>query len=253
MSTINNNDYRIEKDRLAAVVVTVGGERLTGELFVQASPRNRYGREEAADVLNLSVAATTRPVPPSALSPASSHRVQGRAIAVPGTTRMPAQVRLRSLSQPAAYDAITAIASNGTFTFTGVTPGGYDVNILDWPVPAGRSFNFEAPGDVTGLEVKGLMRFEPCGHGNPKPVLLSRGVKVARTKVVGHTGEHLHLLVKDGPLTWPAIAFRQAENELADEIDLVYSFSREWGGDQLKLEVLDFAPAAEQRPLESRP
>jgi hypothetical protein len=52
MSTINNNDYRIEKDRLAAVVVTVGGERLTGELFVQASPRNRYGREEAADVLN---------------------------------------------------------------------------------------------------------------------------------------------------------------------------------------------------------
>ena len=52
MGTINNNDYRIEKDRLAAVVVTVGGERMTGELFVQASPRNRYGREEAADVLN---------------------------------------------------------------------------------------------------------------------------------------------------------------------------------------------------------
>jgi hypothetical protein len=47
-----NNDYRIEKDRLSAVLVTVGGERLTGELFVQASPRNRYGREEAADILN---------------------------------------------------------------------------------------------------------------------------------------------------------------------------------------------------------
>ena len=47
-----NNDYRIQKERLAAVVVTVGGERLTGELFVQASPRNRYGREEAADILN---------------------------------------------------------------------------------------------------------------------------------------------------------------------------------------------------------
>ena len=49
---MNNNDYRIPKDRLAAVVVTVGGERMTGELFVQASPRNRYGREEAADILN---------------------------------------------------------------------------------------------------------------------------------------------------------------------------------------------------------
>ena len=47
-----NNDYRIEKDRLAAVLVTVGGERVAGELFVQASPRNRYGREEAADILN---------------------------------------------------------------------------------------------------------------------------------------------------------------------------------------------------------
>jgi hypothetical protein len=48
----NNNDYRIPKERLAAVVVTLGGERMTGELFVQASPRNRYGREEAADILN---------------------------------------------------------------------------------------------------------------------------------------------------------------------------------------------------------
>lgn len=47
-----NNEYRIEKDRLAAVLVTVGGERVAGELFVQASPRNRYGREEAADILN---------------------------------------------------------------------------------------------------------------------------------------------------------------------------------------------------------
>ena len=49
---MTNDDYRIQKDRLAAVVVTVGGERITGELFVQASPRNRYGREEAADILN---------------------------------------------------------------------------------------------------------------------------------------------------------------------------------------------------------
>jgi hypothetical protein len=52
MGTISNNDFRIQKDRLAAVLVTVGGERLAGELFVQASPRNRYGREEAADILN---------------------------------------------------------------------------------------------------------------------------------------------------------------------------------------------------------
>jgi hypothetical protein len=48
----NNNDYRIPTDRLAAVVVSLSGERMTGELFVQASPRNRYGREEAPDILN---------------------------------------------------------------------------------------------------------------------------------------------------------------------------------------------------------
>ena len=52
MGTMHNNEYRIQKDRLAAVLVTAGGERLAGELFVQASPRNRYGREEAADILN---------------------------------------------------------------------------------------------------------------------------------------------------------------------------------------------------------
>jgi hypothetical protein len=49
---MSNNDYRIQKDRLAAVLITAGGEKVVGELFVQASPRNRYGREEAADILN---------------------------------------------------------------------------------------------------------------------------------------------------------------------------------------------------------
>jgi single-stranded-DNA-specific exonuclease len=104
---------------------------------------------------------------------------------------------------------------------------------------------------VSGLDVKGLMRFEPCGQGNPKPVLLSRGVQVLRPRVVGRDGEHLALTVKDGPLTWPAIAFRQGECELPPEIDIVYSFSREWGGDQLKLEIHDFAPAATPRHLEA--
>ena len=103
---------------------------------------------------------------------------------------------------------------------------------------------------VSGLDVKGLMRFEPCGQGNPKPVLLSRNVKVMRTKTVGTGGEHLTMTLKDGPLTWPAIAFRQGENDVANEVDIVYSFSRDWGGDQLKLEVHDFAPSGAGRPLE---
>jgi hypothetical protein len=93
------------------------------------------------------------------------------------------------------------------------------------------------------------MRFEPCGHGNPKPVLLSRGVKVGRSKTVGTGGEHLSLTVRDGPIAWPAIAFRQGDVEIGPELDIVYSFSREWGGDQLKLEIHDMAPTALGRPL----
>jgi single-stranded-DNA-specific exonuclease len=104
--------------------------------------------------------------------------------------------------------------------------------------------------DVTGIEVKGLIRFEPCGQGNPKPVLLSRNVTVTRSKTVGAEGEHLQLWIKDGPVTWPAIAFRKGGMDLPPNVDIVYSLAREWGGDQVKLEILDVAPAAEARPLE---
>ena len=61
---------------------------------------------------------------------------------------------------------------------------------------------------------------------------------------------HLGLRVKDGFATWPAIAFRQASAELAGEMDIVYSLKREWRTDRVELEILDFAPAAEGRPLE---
>ncbi len=103
---------------------------------------------------------------------------------------------------------------------------------------------------LTGLEVKGLMRFEPCGQGNRKPVLLSRGVRVAKSRVIGSTGEHLRLTVKDGPLTWPAIAFRQAEADTSGDVDIVYSLTREWGREGIELEILDIAPSALRRPLE---
>jgi hypothetical protein len=74
-------------------------------------------------------------------------------------------------------------------------------------------------------------------------------VKVLRSKLVGGEGEHVSLMVKDGNLTWPAIAFRQGDVEIPAEADIVYSFSREWGGDQLKLEIYDFAPSGVGRPL----
>jgi len=105
---------------------------------------------------------------------------------------------------------------------------------------------------LTGLEIKGLMRFEPCGQGNRRPVLLSRGVRLMNSKVVGADQSHLKVTVKDGLATWPAIAFRQAEAELADEVDIVYSLSREWRSERIELEILDIAPTAERRGLEIR-
>jgi len=104
--------------------------------------------------------------------------------------------------------------------------------------------------ELSGLEVKGLMRFEPCGQGNRKPILLARGVQLKDAKPVGAAGDHLRLMVKDGPISWRGIAFRQSEAELDGEVDIVFSLQRDWRGDGVELEVLDIAPSAEGRPLE---
>ncbi|MFN8617913.1 MAG: single-stranded-DNA-specific exonuclease RecJ [Dehalococcoidia bacterium] len=106
-------------------------------------------------------------------------------------------------------------------------------------------------GDLDGLEIKGLMRFEPCGQGNRKPVLLTRGVQLKDARTVGADGGHLKVVVKDGPVTWRGIAFRQAEAELDGQVDIVFSLQRDWRGDGVELEILDIAPAFERRPLEA--
>jgi single-stranded-DNA-specific exonuclease len=106
---------------------------------------------------------------------------------------------------------------------------------------------------LNGTEVKGLMRFEPCGQGNRRPVLLSRGVRLTNARLVGADKDHVSMVVREGPLTWPAIAFRQGGAEIPETADVVYSLSREFGSERVKLEVLDFAPTAERRPLELTP
>lgn len=46
------NDFRIEKSRLPVVLVTLDSKRVSGDLFVQNSTRNKLGHETALDVLN---------------------------------------------------------------------------------------------------------------------------------------------------------------------------------------------------------
>jgi single-stranded-DNA-specific exonuclease len=122
---------------------------------------------------------------------------------------------------------------------------------LGWE-PSPRTFDIDAEarlGELNGLEVKGLMRFEPCGQGNRKPVLLTRGVTLKDAKAVGADQDHLKVVVKDGPVTWRGIAFRQAEAELDGLVDIVFSLQRDWRGDGVELEIHDIAPSFEARPL----
>ena len=49
---MDNEYYRIQKERVAVTITTVSGETIAGELFVQSNARSRTGREEAPDILN---------------------------------------------------------------------------------------------------------------------------------------------------------------------------------------------------------
>lgn len=99
---------------------------------------------------------------------------------------------------------------------------------------------------LRGEEIGWLGRLRPHGMGNPEPTFVSRGVLVEGSWPVGEGGEHLRLKLRDGPVMWPAIAFRlgQAAPAEGDLLDVVFSFSpdrRGFGG--LELQVKDLAPA----------
>lgn len=99
---------------------------------------------------------------------------------------------------------------------------------------------------VNGDLVRSLSAMAPFGIGNPEPVFLSRGLEVRDVRVMGEDGKHLRLQLRDGRVTWPAVAFGFGEHEVAEghRLDVVYTFSADRGGDgALELRVADFAPS----------
>ncbi len=93
-----------------------------------------------------------------------------------------------------------------------------------------------------------LDRLEPFGALNEKPVLLSRGVRLAEPpRVIGADRSHLLLSVRHGERVHKALAFGMARrvHELAmgEPIDLVYTPRWNWFRGQVNLELitLDFA------------
>ena len=102
-------------------------------------------------------------------------------------------------------------------------------------------------GRLRGEDIRWLQYFQPYGQANPEPTFLSRGVSVAETRLLGKNGQHLRLKLKDGPVTWPAIAFGMGERavEPGQRVDVVYSLASErWSDDALELRIKDFALTA---------
>ena len=100
---------------------------------------------------------------------------------------------------------------------------------------------------VNGDLIASLARLAPFGMGNPEPVFLSRGLEVTDVRTMGADGEHLRLRLRDGQVTWPAVAFGIGDSDIEPgaRLDAVYTFSADRGSNgAMELHVLDFAPSS---------
>ncbi len=96
--------------------------------------------------------------------------------------------------------------------------------------------------------LENLRYLEPTGYGNPRPVFVSRGLRVKSARTVGRDQSHLKLSVSDGKTSLDAIAFRlgHLKPNLTPKIDLLYAFEvNEWNGRRkLQLNVKDIKTRA---------
>lgn len=61
--------------------------------------------------------------------------------------------------------------------------------------------------EVDEALAEALVQLEPCGEGNPEPLLCARRVRAADVRTVGASGRHLKLLVEDGGRRIDCIGF----------------------------------------------
>ncbi|MGE0135169.1 MAG: single-stranded-DNA-specific exonuclease RecJ [Dehalococcoidia bacterium] len=99
--------------------------------------------------------------------------------------------------------------------------------------------------EVNGELLKWLARLGPHGIGNETPTFMSPRVRVLDSRAVGKDGSHLQFKLKEGTVTWRAIAFGNAANAVPDGecADIVYTFRRDNMRGTLQLEVLDLKPS----------
>jgi single-stranded-DNA-specific exonuclease len=106
--------------------------------------------------------------------------------------------------------------------------------------------DLEVSLDQVNDDLESLLRhLEPCGMGNPSPLLVTRGLTVAAApRVVGKDG--LKLLLADGDRRLTAIGWgmgpRAKDVEEGATIDVAYRLERDvWNGDsRLQARLADF-------------
>jgi single-stranded-DNA-specific exonuclease len=92
-----------------------------------------------------------------------------------------------------------------------------------------------------------LSRIEPCGVGNPQPILLSTGLEVRDRRALGQEGKHLKLALRDSRgVFWDAIYFKAGHllSQIPTRIDAAYRLEiNEWNGRRrLQLNLQDLRP-----------
>ena len=89
-------------------------------------------------------------------------------------------------------------------------------------------------------------RLQPCGQGNPYPLLSTSSVEVRSKRTVGQGGRHLKLTVRQAGRVFDAIAFGFGDQAgaLPDRLELAYRLERNEfrGAVSLQLNVQDIRP-----------
>ncbi len=101
--------------------------------------------------------------------------------------------------------------------------------------------------DLVGGTFQAIQLLAPFGRGNPLPAFLSRRVEVVDCRSMGNNGEHLRMKLKQDGTVWDGVGFGMGNSlsEVSSPLDIVYNLEvdRWGGGERLRLNMLDFAPA----------
>lgn len=92
-----------------------------------------------------------------------------------------------------------------------------------------------------------LDALEPCGYGNPTPMLVAEDLIVSQARPVGAEGQHLKLVLRQGGGPFEGIAFRRGNlaGELPRRVDAAFYLERNiyMGWESLQLNIQDIRPA----------